>query len=84
MLFYCCTVLCPFLPVLQIWVIGNSASVPVLTALEPVLSVVFSLFCFTKQNVSHLRYTGLLLCVCVCVCVHKKDHSQCLYLIETF
>uniref|UniRef100_A0A8C4ZJM2 Transport and golgi organization 6 homolog n=1 Tax=Gadus morhua TaxID=8049 RepID=A0A8C4ZJM2_GADMO len=41
--------------VYKIWVIGNSASVPVLTALEPVLSVVFSLFCFTKQNVSHLR-----------------------------
>ncbi|XP_059917132.1 transport and Golgi organization protein 6 homolog isoform X1 [Gadus macrocephalus] len=41
--------------VYKIWVIGNSASVPVLTALEQVLSVVFSLFCFTKQNVSHLR-----------------------------
>ncbi|CAL8357795.1 unnamed protein product [Lota lota] len=41
--------------VYKIWVIGNSPSGPMLKALEQVLPVVFSLFCFTKQNVSHLR-----------------------------
>ncbi|XP_056272526.1 transport and Golgi organization protein 6 homolog [Pseudoliparis swirei] len=41
--------------VYKIWVVGNSPSAPLLEALDPVLPVMFSLFCFTKQNVSHLR-----------------------------
>ncbi|XP_074534712.1 transport and Golgi organization protein 6 homolog [Halichoeres trimaculatus] len=41
--------------VYKIWVVGNSPSAPLLKALEEVLLVIFSLFCFTKQNVSHLR-----------------------------
>ncbi|XP_008302694.1 transport and Golgi organization protein 6 homolog, partial [Stegastes partitus] len=41
--------------VYKIWVVGNSPSVPLLKALEEVLPVVFTLFCFTKKNVSHLR-----------------------------
>uniref|UniRef100_A0A8D0AU79 Transport and golgi organization 6 homolog n=1 Tax=Sander lucioperca TaxID=283035 RepID=A0A8D0AU79_SANLU len=39
----------------QIWVVGNSPSASLLKALEQVLPVIFTLFCFTKQNVSHLR-----------------------------
>uniref|UniRef100_A0A8C2X1T3 Transport and golgi organization 6 homolog n=1 Tax=Cyclopterus lumpus TaxID=8103 RepID=A0A8C2X1T3_CYCLU len=39
----------------SIWVVGNSPSASLLKALEQVLPVIFSLFCFTKQNVSHLR-----------------------------
>uniref|UniRef100_A0A3Q3JTX1 RNA polymerase II assembly factor Rtp1 C-terminal domain-containing protein n=1 Tax=Monopterus albus TaxID=43700 RepID=A0A3Q3JTX1_MONAL len=39
----------------QIWVVGNSPSAFLLKALEEVLAVIFTLFCFTKQNVSHLR-----------------------------
>lgn len=41
--------------VYKIWVVGNSPSAPLLKALEEVLPVIFTLFCFTKQNVSHLR-----------------------------
>ncbi|KAM9854731.1 transport and Golgi organization protein 6 homolog [Aulostomus maculatus] len=41
--------------VYKIWVVGNSPSSPLLKNLEEVLPVVFTLFCFTKQNVSHLR-----------------------------
>ncbi|CAL8262763.1 unnamed protein product [Merluccius merluccius] len=41
--------------VYKIWVVGNSPSGPVRNALKQVLPVVFTLFCFTKQNVSHLR-----------------------------
>ncbi|XP_075998713.1 transport and Golgi organization protein 6 homolog [Genypterus blacodes] len=41
--------------VLKVWVVGNSPSVTVLKALEEVLAVIFTLFCFTKQNVSFLR-----------------------------
>ncbi|XP_071346556.1 transport and Golgi organization protein 6 homolog isoform X1 [Trachinotus anak] len=41
--------------VYKIWVVGNSPSAALLTALEEVLPVIFTLFCFTKQNVSHLR-----------------------------
>ncbi|XP_041794990.1 transport and Golgi organization protein 6 homolog [Chelmon rostratus] len=41
--------------VYKVWVVGNSPSAPLLEALEQVLPVVFTLFCFTKQNVSHLR-----------------------------
>ncbi|XP_077424647.1 transport and Golgi organization protein 6 homolog isoform X2 [Vanacampus margaritifer] len=39
----------------KIWVVGNSPSAFLLKALEEVLPVVFTLFCFTKQNVSNLR-----------------------------
>uniref|UniRef100_A0A3P9MAW6 Transport and golgi organization 6 homolog (Drosophila) n=1 Tax=Oryzias latipes TaxID=8090 RepID=A0A3P9MAW6_ORYLA len=39
----------------KIWVVGNSPSPALLAALEEVLPVIFTLFCFTKQNVSHLR-----------------------------
>ncbi|XP_056242290.1 transport and Golgi organization protein 6 homolog [Seriola aureovittata] len=41
--------------VYKIWVVGNSPSAALLKALEEVLPVIFTLFCFTKQNVSHLR-----------------------------
>ncbi|XP_013871124.1 transport and Golgi organization protein 6 homolog isoform X2 [Austrofundulus limnaeus] len=41
--------------VFKIWVVGASPSVTLLTALEEVLPVVFTLFCFTKRSVSHLR-----------------------------
>ncbi|XP_053175165.1 transport and Golgi organization protein 6 homolog isoform X1 [Scomber japonicus] len=41
--------------VYKIWVVGNSPSAPLLKSLEEVLPVIFTLFCFTKQNVSHLR-----------------------------
>ncbi|XP_070763737.1 LOW QUALITY PROTEIN: transport and Golgi organization protein 6 homolog [Enoplosus armatus] len=41
--------------VYKIWVVGNSPSAPLLEALERVLPVIFTLYCFTKQNVSHLR-----------------------------
>ncbi|XP_068579627.1 transport and Golgi organization protein 6 homolog isoform X2 [Cebidichthys violaceus] len=41
--------------VYKIWVVGNSPSASLLEALEEVLPVLFTLFCFTKQNVSHLR-----------------------------
>ncbi|XP_051917982.1 transport and Golgi organization protein 6 homolog [Hippocampus zosterae] len=39
----------------KIWVVGNSPSTTLLRALEEVLPVVFTLFCFTKQNVCNLR-----------------------------
>ncbi|KAF7647712.1 hypothetical protein LDENG_00168050 [Lucifuga dentata] len=39
----------------KVWVVGNTPSVPLMTALEEVLPVLFTLFCFTKKNVSHLR-----------------------------
>ncbi|XP_038562281.1 LOW QUALITY PROTEIN: transport and Golgi organization protein 6 homolog [Micropterus salmoides] len=41
--------------VYKIWVVGNSPSASLLSALQQVLPVIFTLFCFTKQNVSHLR-----------------------------
>ncbi|KAM8891988.1 transport and Golgi organization protein 6 homolog isoform 2-T2 [Spinachia spinachia] len=41
--------------VYKIWVVGNSPSAFLLRALEQVLPVIFTLFCFTKQNVCHLR-----------------------------
>ncbi|XP_026143171.1 transport and Golgi organization protein 6 homolog isoform X2 [Carassius auratus] len=41
--------------VYKICVVGNSPSEVLLKALADVLSTLFSLFCFTKQNVSHLR-----------------------------
>uniref|UniRef100_A0AAV2KYW9 Transport and golgi organization 6 n=1 Tax=Knipowitschia caucasica TaxID=637954 RepID=A0AAV2KYW9_KNICA len=39
----------------KVCVVGNQPSPPLLTALQEVLPVIFTLFCFTKQNVSHLR-----------------------------
>ncbi|MEQ2250980.1 hypothetical protein ILYODFUR_006395 [Ilyodon furcidens] len=41
--------------VYKVWVVGNGPSATLLTALEEVIPVIFTLFCFTKQNVSHLR-----------------------------
>ncbi|XP_069575525.1 transport and Golgi organization protein 6 homolog [Brachyistius frenatus] len=41
--------------VYKVWVVGNCPSASLLKALEDVLPVVFTLFCFTKKNVSHLR-----------------------------
>ncbi|XP_073328421.1 transport and Golgi organization protein 6 homolog [Pagrus major] len=41
--------------VYKICVVGNSPSATFLKALEQVLPIIFTLFCFTKQNVSHLR-----------------------------
>ncbi len=44
----------------QICVVGNSPSEVLLKALADVISTLFSLFCFTKQNVSHLRSVCIL------------------------
>ncbi|XP_059192150.1 transport and Golgi organization protein 6 homolog isoform X2 [Centropristis striata] len=41
--------------VYKIWVVGNSPSSSLLKALGEILPVIFTLFCFTKQNVCHLR-----------------------------
>lgn len=41
--------------VYKVCVVGNTPSACLLDALEEVLPVVFTLFCFTKKNVSHLR-----------------------------
>ncbi|XP_016320883.1 transport and Golgi organization protein 6 homolog isoform X1 [Sinocyclocheilus anshuiensis] len=41
--------------VYKICVVGNSPSEVLLKALADVISTLFSVFCFTKQNVSHLR-----------------------------
>ncbi|XP_027857122.1 transport and Golgi organization protein 6 homolog isoform X1 [Xiphophorus couchianus] len=41
--------------VYKIWVVGNSPSPTLLAALQDVLPVIFTLFCFTKQSISHLR-----------------------------
>ncbi|XP_062860250.1 transport and Golgi organization protein 6 homolog [Trichomycterus rosablanca] len=41
--------------VYKICVVGNSPSGLLLSALRGVIPTVFNLFCFTKQNVSHLR-----------------------------
>ncbi|XP_028307371.1 transport and Golgi organization protein 6 homolog [Gouania willdenowi] len=41
--------------VYKLWVVGNSPSTPLIDALKEVLPVIFSLFCFTKKNASHLR-----------------------------
>ncbi|KAM4553367.1 transport and Golgi organization protein 6 homolog [Fundulus diaphanus] len=41
--------------VYKVWVVGSSPSAALLAALEEVVPVVFTLFCFTKQSVSHLR-----------------------------
>ncbi|XP_054896550.1 transport and Golgi organization protein 6 homolog [Poeciliopsis prolifica] len=41
--------------VYKIWVVGNSPSPTLLAPLQDVLPVIFTLFCFTKQSVSHLR-----------------------------
>ncbi|XP_034031600.1 transport and Golgi organization protein 6 homolog isoform X2 [Thalassophryne amazonica] len=41
--------------VYKICVVGNSPSVLLLKAMEEVLLVVFTLYCFTRHNVSHLR-----------------------------
>uniref|UniRef100_A0A3P9Q207 Transport and golgi organization 6 homolog n=1 Tax=Poecilia reticulata TaxID=8081 RepID=A0A3P9Q207_POERE len=41
--------------VYKIWVVGNSPSPTLLAALQDVLPVIFTLFCFTKRSVSHLR-----------------------------
>lgn len=39
----------------KVCVVGNRPSALLLTSLMEVLPVIFTLFCFTKQNVSHLR-----------------------------
>ncbi|XP_065423471.1 transport and Golgi organization protein 6 homolog isoform X11 [Chrysemys picta bellii] len=40
---------------LKVYVVGNEPSDMLLESLQPSLGVIFSLYCFTKQNVSHLR-----------------------------
>ncbi|KPP67672.1 hypothetical protein Z043_113713 [Scleropages formosus] len=39
----------------KVCVVGNSLCPALLTSLEDILPVLFSLYCFTKRNVSHLR-----------------------------
>ncbi|XP_042707985.2 transport and Golgi organization protein 6 homolog isoform X10 [Chrysemys picta bellii] len=39
----------------KVYVVGNEPSDMLLESLQPSLGVIFSLYCFTKQNVSHLR-----------------------------
>ncbi|XP_065423468.1 transport and Golgi organization protein 6 homolog isoform X7 [Chrysemys picta bellii] len=41
--------------VFKVYVVGNEPSDMLLESLQPSLGVIFSLYCFTKQNVSHLR-----------------------------
>ncbi|XP_026873806.2 transport and Golgi organization protein 6 homolog isoform X2 [Electrophorus electricus] len=41
--------------VYKICVVGNTPSAVLLSTLGDVVPIIFSLFCFTKQNVSHLR-----------------------------
>ncbi|CAM5097219.1 unnamed protein product [Natator depressus] len=41
--------------VFKVYVVGNEPSDVLLESLQPALGVIFSLYCFTKQNVSHLR-----------------------------
>ncbi|XP_041652098.1 transport and Golgi organization protein 6 homolog [Cheilinus undulatus] len=43
--------------VYKIWVVGNSPLASLQKSLKEVLPVIFTLFCFTKQNISHLRAT---------------------------
>ncbi|XP_038126155.1 transport and Golgi organization protein 6 homolog [Cyprinodon tularosa] len=43
--------------VYKVWVVGNASTSTLLSALKEVVAVIFTLFCFTKQNVSHLRTT---------------------------
>nr|XP_051685649.1 transport and Golgi organization protein 6 homolog [Oryctolagus cuniculus] len=40
---------------LRVYVVGNEPLTVLLDALLPVLGVLFSLYCFTKQSVSHIR-----------------------------
>lgn len=42
-------------PFLQVYVVGNDPSPVLVDSLLPVLRVLFSLYCFTKQSVSHIR-----------------------------
>ncbi|KAF5919558.1 hypothetical protein HPG69_000157 [Diceros bicornis minor] len=39
----------------QVYVVGNEPSTVLVDSLLPVLGVLFSLYCFTKQGVSHIR-----------------------------
>nr|XP_028595718.1 transport and Golgi organization protein 6 homolog isoform X3 [Podarcis muralis] len=41
--------------VLKVYVVGNAPTAFLLDSLQPVLGTIFSLWCFTKQNVSFLR-----------------------------
>ncbi|XP_006027919.1 transport and Golgi organization protein 6 homolog [Alligator sinensis] len=41
--------------VFKVYVVGNESSGTLRESLQPALGVVFTLYCFTKQNVSHLR-----------------------------
>uniref|UniRef100_A0A8C8S1H7 Transport and golgi organization 6 homolog n=1 Tax=Pelusios castaneus TaxID=367368 RepID=A0A8C8S1H7_9SAUR len=41
--------------VFKVYVVGNELSPVLLETLQPALGVIFSLYCFTKQNVCHLR-----------------------------
>ncbi|XP_028595718.2 transport and Golgi organization protein 6 homolog isoform X3 [Podarcis muralis] len=41
--------------VLKVYVVGNEPTAFLLDSLQPVLGTIFSLWCFTKQNVSFLR-----------------------------
>ncbi|XP_019360908.1 PREDICTED: transport and Golgi organization protein 6 homolog [Gavialis gangeticus] len=41
--------------VFKVYVVGNESSGTLLESLQPTLGVVFTLYCFTKQNVSYLR-----------------------------
>ncbi|XP_029379716.1 transport and Golgi organization protein 6 homolog [Echeneis naucrates] len=56
--------------VYKIWVVGNSASPSLLKALEEVLSVIFKIYCFAKQNVSHLRTP------CQCILLWYLSNSE--------
>uniref|UniRef100_H3AEV0 Transport and golgi organization 6 homolog n=1 Tax=Latimeria chalumnae TaxID=7897 RepID=H3AEV0_LATCH len=42
--------------VYKVYVVGNAPHPVLLQSLQTVLCIVFSLYCFTKQNVSHLRW----------------------------
>ncbi|TRZ00827.1 hypothetical protein DNTS_030315, partial [Danionella cerebrum] len=63
----------------DICVVGNSPSTGLLKALADVLLTLFSLFCFTKQNVSHLRTS----CQEILVwCLSHSERSAALSLLK--
>ncbi|XP_074864626.1 transport and Golgi organization protein 6 homolog isoform X2 [Carettochelys insculpta] len=67
--------------VFKVYVVGNEPSGALLESLQPALGVIFSLYCFTKQNVSHLRSPcqGILLWV-----LEKSERGVALSLLEGF
>ncbi|XP_051726883.1 transport and Golgi organization protein 6 homolog isoform X2 [Ctenopharyngodon idella] len=65
--------------VYKICVVGNNPSEVLLKALADVISTLFNLFCFTKQNVSHLRTS----CQEILIwCLSHSERSVALLLLK--